>query len=312
MSTYTPILPGQVLTYTAEPSARGTRLDLFLFQQNTGYSRSYFQNLIEQGAVAINGVKASKPSVTVKALDTVTITVPTPAARPTTRESVSHLGITVVYENEHFLIANKPPHLSVHTPGPNNTELTIVDWLLAHDNAIKGVGDADRPGIVHRLDKDTSGLLLIAKNPYSHAKLSELFKNREIHKTYYAIVEGHTPKAGVIDANIIRHPIHRTKMTHCRGQGRQALTRYVAKEFLKNATWVEAMPVTGRTHQIRVHFASIEHPLIGDAVYHTKSPLINRQALHAYRLTFTFEGQAYDFTQEPPQDFMDLVEALQV
>lgn len=310
MCAYTPILPGQVFTYTATNASLAVRLDLFLFQQNTGYSRSYFQNLIDQGAVTVNGVIATKSNVTVKANDTVTLTIPTPPARPTTCESVSHLGVTVVYENEHFLIANKPPFLSVHTPGPNNTELTLVDWILVHNTEIKNVGLSDRPGIVHRLDKDTSGLLLIAKNPYSHAKLSELFKNREIHKTYYAIVEGHTPKVGLIDANIIRHPIYRTKMTHCRGQGRQALTRYVAKEFLTEATWVEAMPVTGRTHQIRVHFASIDHPLIGDAVYHTKSPLINRQALHAYRLTFNFEGQAYDFTQDPPLDFMELVEKL--
>lgn len=310
MDSYTPLIPGSILTYVSAPESQGLRLDLFLFQQKTGYSRSHFQHLIDAGAVTINGVVATKSSVIVKANDTVVLTIPLPVARPQTKEAVGHLDVSIVYENEHFLVVNKPPFLSVHAPSAGNTELTLVDWLVAHVNGIKAVGSDDRPGIVHRLDKDTSGLLIVAKNAYSHAKLSDLFKDREMHKTYYAIVQGHTPKAGFIDANIVRHPLHPTKMTHSKAQGRQALTRYTAKEFLTDATWVEAKPVTGRTHQIRVHLASIGHPLIGDAVYHTKSPLINRQALHAYRLTFTFEGQDFDFTQEPPQDFLELVEKL--
>jgi 23S rRNA pseudouridine1911/1915/1917 synthase len=303
------IEPGTTITVIADEHAALLRLDVFLSQQIPGYSRTFFQELVKQQLVLIDGKVARKPSLQVVAGSSITVKFPLPAPLHTAA-ATQHLDVTIVYEHAHFLIINKPAGLTVHSPGTGHTEVTLVDWLITYFADIKQVGAPDRPGIVHRLDKDTSGLMIIARNNYAHALLSELFKNRQITKRYLAIVAGHPAPAGSIEYNIMRHPTNRIKMTHHLGQGREALTHYTVKEFFKNNALIEAHPITGRTHQIRVHCAAIGHGLLGDALYGTTTPLIKRQALHAYSLAFTFDGVPYSFTQEPPEDFNKLLEAL--
>lgn len=167
-----------------------------------------------------------------------------------------------------------------------------------------------RPGIVHRLDKDTSGILVVAKTPQAQAYFSDLFKNRKIEKTYLAVVSGHPEKSGTIKSNIIRNQKHKQKMTISEIDGRTARTSWQVLEYLKDAALLEVKPFTGRTHQIRVHLESIGHPIIGDIVYGQKSDLINRQALHAYKLKFDFENIAYIFSWYMPKDMQELISKL--
>lgn len=297
-------------TITVQAAETPARLDLFLSQKLPYYSRTFFKDLIEQGHITIGGIPATKASVVIKPGDIIAVYFPELALPEVTAQQVAHLDVKIVYQNEHFLIVNKPAGLTVHTPGAGHTELTLVDWLLHYFHEIKAVGSADRPGIVHRLDKDTSGLMIVARNSYAHEKLSDLFKDRKIKKTYLAVVKGHPVPEGTIDFNITRHPTNRVKMTHSSSLGRDAVTHYTVKEYLKDAALIEAKPVTGRTHQIRVHATALGHPLLGDALYGTVTPLIKRQALHAYQLDFTFEGKEYHFTQEMPEDMQELVKKL--
>ena len=184
---------------------------------------------------------------------------------------------------------------------------------------MQGVGLTDRPGIVHRLDKDTTGILLLARNNPTHAVLCGMFKDRAMHKTYLALVHGHPPKEGAIELAIARDPHNRKKMTHVdltdlkrvaliSTTKREALTHYRVLEYFENSALVEVKPVTGRTHQIRVHFAALGHPLIGDYVYGIKSKEIGRQALHAHRLLFEYEGKEYQFESPLPHDITTLIE----
>jgi 23S rRNA pseudouridine1911/1915/1917 synthase len=177
---------------------------------------------------------------------------------------------------------------------------------------------SDRPGIVHRLDKDTSGLLLIARTNYAHATFNTLFQTRTIHKTYLALVHGHPPASGTIDLAIGRHPVNRHTMTTfkagtyeaARHRTRNAFTAYTVLEYFDEYSLLEVKPVTGRTHQIRVHLAALGHPIVGDAVYGTASKLIARQALHAHRLQFMFDGQEHIFTQPLPGDMANVVSSI--
>lgn len=311
MSKLAPLSPGSIITSHTDIGMTSCRLDLCLCTMyGEKYSRSLFQKLIIGGHVSVNGTVVTKPSFSAQPGQTITIHVPPLPDPKMVHENARNIPIEIVFSHEHFLVLNKPAHVLVHSPRTNSTDLTVVDWLLAHFADIQSVGGSDRPGIIHRLDKDTSGLLLVARNQYAHAKLSELFKNRLISKTYVAVVKGHPSSKGVIDFNIIRHPIDRIRMSHSSISGRQATTHYTVREFLHNAALIEAQPLTGRTHQIRVHCAAIGHPIIGDALYHCSSTLIDRQALHAYKLSFMFEGQQYSFCQEPPADFQKLVEKL--
>lgn len=285
------------------------RLDAFLHKQLPQYSRTFFQELVKNGQVTINNKVATKPSQLVPNGAVLTIHFPVPQ-KLTAIEGTQNLNVKIVYEHTHFLIINKPAGLTVHSPGAGHTELTLVDWLITYFTEIKDVGVIDRPGIVHRLDKDTSGLMIIARNNYAHALLSDMFKNRAMTKHYWAVVSGHPQETGSIDYNIVRHPTNRIKMTHHQGQGREALTYYKVLEHFKDSALVEAHPITGRTHQIRVHCTAIGHGLLGDALYGVTTPLIKRQALHAHSLAFTFDGTPYSFTQEPPEDFQALLSAL--
>jgi 23S rRNA pseudouridine1911/1915/1917 synthase len=286
------------------------RIDRFLPSYFTGYSRNFFQKLIEHQHIQLNGLPVTKPSITVKEGDQLNVHFPPLPAVGTAKPIPDNIAVDIVYEHEHFLIISKPASLMVHRPTSTSTVFTLVDWLMACREEFEIFNDHDRPGIVHRLDKDTSGLMIIARNPYAQAQLSNLFKQRAIHKTYLAVVEGRPESAGTIDFPIGRDPLIPTKMTHRYGSGRQSLTHYHVQTYLDKAALVEARPVTGRTHQLRVHFAGLEHPLIGDVIYGKASKLIKRQALHAWKLSFTFEGVKYEFNQEPPADFKALVAAL--
>ena len=233
---------------------------------------------------------------------------PTPEFKP--KEGVpKDLGVTIVHEHPDFFIINKPPHLMVHPPSSYSSEITLVDWLRAYFPELAGVGTVDRPGVVHRLDRGTSGLMIIARNPVSHNLFSDMFRLRTIKKTYIALVEGHPDKSGTIDFPIARDPHAKTKMTHRCTTGRSATTHYNVLEYFNDSSLLELKPVTGRTHQLRVHCAGLGYPIIGDTQYGTQSKLIDRQTLHAQSLSFTFQGTQYSFTQEPPEDFNKVLAA---
>lgn len=312
------ILPGQSIGIKVEnlsnleDSESSMRLDMFLAQNFAGNSRSLFQKLIDHGFVEINGNKAKKHSISVKLNDIITVNMPErqPAKSKHEANISAFKDIKTIFEQEHFLIIYKPAGLLVHKANKDDQTPNLVDWLMLNHNEIGSVGIGDRPGIVHRLDKDTSGIMIIARSSYGHAIFSDMFKDRLIHKKYQAVVNGHTPLESSIDFNIKRHPVHSHKMVHTNGAGRASVTHYKTLKHLNNASLIEASPVTGRTHQIRVHFAAISHPLIGDAVYGSSSDLISRQALHAYQLEFNFLGQDYKFTQEAPEDINNLIDKL--
>lgn len=302
-------------TITVPQESVLVRLDVFLAGQKKDssfkdFSRTFCQKLVGDSQVTVNGIATDRPSTLLKPDDIVGVTIPPAPALGVPKNFEGDLGVKTVFENEDFLIVNKPAGLITHEPIHGSPEVTLVDWLLTKFKEMKDVGEPDRPGIVHRLDKDTSGLMIVARNRHAHMILSDMFKNRQMHKTYWAVVKGTPKESGTIDLPIDRHPVVRNKMTHTRA-GRDALTHYKLLQQFKDYAVVEAKPVTGRTHQIRVHFAAIGHSLIGDSTYGAKSKLISRQALHAYGLEFEFKGKQYSFTQEPPADMQAILKAQQ-
>ena len=327
------IAPNSVITVSIPEGCTAARLDTALATLLPAYSRSFFQHIIKEGYATLNGKPIRKSSCPVKATDTITITFPPKrVVEPTiVAEMVKskNLAIEVVHENEHFLIVYKPANIMVHAPSEKSTAITLVDWLLVNYPGISHVGYSDRPGIVHRIDKDTSGLLVVPITPYAHATFSKMFKDRAMHKTYLAVVEGHPEPAGTIDIPIGRSPQGNkmaafleykpdtqlgtpTTLKVARGSRRirHAITHYVVKQYFENNALIEATIVTGRTHQIRVHCAAIGHSIVGDPVYGKKSKLIKRQALHAYSLSFVFDGKEHNFCRELPDDFQELLAAL--
>lgn len=270
---------------------------------------------MRDGHVTVNDASA-KPSSIVHAGDTVVVTVPPPTP---TKLVAQDIPITVVYEDEHLLVVDKPAGLTVH-PAPGHPDGTLVNALLSLLPDLPGIGGEMRPGIVHRLDKDTSGLMMVAKNDAAHRSLTRQLKDRTVHKTYVALLTGRLKDdAGVIDGAIGRHPKQRKRMAIVEG-GRASLTeyrvvrRYVERGALGAATLVEAHPVTGRTHQIRVHFASLGHPLVGDPVYGKRSGLVGRHFLHAARLAFDLppdERERREFEAALAPDLQAALDALE-
>jgi 23S rRNA pseudouridine1911/1915/1917 synthase len=303
------IAPGTLLSLTIEPLDSPQRIDVYLGNYFKAYSRSYFKNLLDQHAITLNGALVTKPSTLVHANDTLTIRFPESIPLYSDKDIPADLGVSILYENPDFLIIEKPGTITVHAPHTNFKEVTLVDWLLKHYEEIRKVGQEDRPGIVHRLDKETSGLLIIPRTTRAHGIFGDLFKDRGVHKTYLALVQGHPGKEGTIDLPISRDTVP-IKMTHKNPHGKPAITHYTVLEYFDNAALVELKPVTGRTHQLRVHCAAIGHPIIGDPVYGTPSKLIQRQALHAHKIAFTFDGKEYSFTSELPADFKKAYEML--
>ncbi len=303
----------------------GFRLDRAIMCLIAHYSRNYIQNLIKEGLVTINNCAVNKPSIPVKSNDQIIISIPPKRViEPEVikeRVTEADLAIEVIAEHEDFLIIYKPDNLLVHAPSARSNAITLVDWLTIHYPELIGVGYSDRPGIVHRLDKDTSGLMIIPRTAHAHAVFSKMFQDRAIQKMYYALVQGHPPATGIIDRPIGRSPAGNKMMVYPglnlqalhnrRPHARHAITEYKVVQYFKGYALIEARLVTGRTHQIRVHFASSGYPLLGDPLYGKKSKFIKRQALHAYSLSFVFDGKNYCFTKDLPADFQQAIDQLE-
>ena len=284
------------------------RLDVRLSRE-TGMTRSRVETLIREGRAQVNGAVEKKPGRKVSETDAVSCDIPPPVAVEAQPEDIP---LQILYEDDDLAVVVKPCGMVVH-PAAGNEDGTLVNALLFHLKNLSGIGGALRPGIVHRLDKDTSGLLLVAKNDATHAALSDALKARTIHKTYRAVARGAFKEpTGVVEAPIGRSPKDRKKMAIV-PDGRYARTEYRVLEPLRGATLVDVNLITGRTHQIRVHFASIGHPLLGDPLYGGKNqPPVGRLMLHAWRIEFTHPttGQPMVFEAPEPPEFLQEVEKL--
>jgi len=280
----------------------GLRLDAFLADKEVRFSRAQWQEFIEQGHVSRNGV-ADKPGARLRQGDTVSFTEPVlPAAHPIAA-AAEDIPLDVLFEDTDLIVVNKAPGLVVH-PAAGHWEGTLVNALLHHCKDLSGIGGALRPGIVHRLDKETSGCIVAAKNDQAHHALVRFFSSRQVQKTYVALVQGHlAEKEGVIEERVGRHPIHRQRMAVTE-KGRMAKTGYRVRGTIGLMTLVECNLFTGRTHQIRVHLKHIGHPLCGDALYGKRGEF-SRQMLHAWKLGFAHPrtGEALHFIAPLPADF---------
>jgi len=284
----------------------GMRLDLCIARaMGATYSRSAIAAAIKEGAATINGRSIPKTSHPVQQGDEIVFTMPQP---PLLAMQACAVPFEVIAEEEDFLVINKPAGLAVH-PAPSAPEaITLVHGLLARYPEFSCFESNERPGIVHRIDKDTSGLLLVARNPQALTRLAALFKTRAITKIYHAIVVGSPAAAGIINKPIGRSFKQRHLMSIGGIAPRNATTHYrILEGFDLPAALLELRIVTGRTHQIRVHCAHEGFPLLGDALYGTASKRIGRQALHAAALSFTYEGKEYAFTAPAPDDFAAVI-----
>lgn len=282
------------------------RLDSFLTDRIPMYSRSFLQKIIQLGHVKANGVVIKKNSYPVCQGTQIEIAIPEnerPAPELIAKASKT---VSILFEHKDFFIINKPTGLIVHKPHRLSTEVSVVDWLLEYNLIPQSIGMPNRPGIIHRLDRDTSGILLIARTMHGLATLGSLFANRMIQKTYLAVVQGHTPESGVINSFIGRDPVTKVKMKAHHVQFdhtfRTAVTEFKTVKQCNTYSIIHVFPKTGRTHQIRVHCASISHPILADTTYGQKSELINRQALHALAISFIFDGKVIEMTAPVPED----------
>jgi 23S rRNA pseudouridine1911/1915/1917 synthase len=303
----------QDVTYQAAPDSAGIRLDHFLVQECTGHSRSEITRLIRSGAILVND-QMVKPGRKLRQGDSISVSIPEqPPEQPLPRD----IALNILYEDDSILIIDKPAGLVVH-PGEGHRQDTLVNALLYHYPNLPGA-DPNRPGIVHRLDKDTSGTLVIAKNSVSLRRLSAAFKQREVQKTYHAILlRSPGPAQGRVVAPIGRHPVHRQKMAvRKEGNGRYAATRWEVLEAWPGFSLVEIAIETGRTHQIRVHMASLGAPVAGDILYGGRMKEIHgvpvsRQLLHASTLRFNHPetGQVVSCTAPLPPDMQQVLDQL--
>ncbi|MFP3897258.1 MAG: RluA family pseudouridine synthase [Anaerolineales bacterium] len=286
------------------------RLDKYVAERLTGLSRSKVQRLIENGDILVND-EVKKASASVVIGDSIRVHVPPEEPRLPQAEDIP---LEVVYEDDDLLVVNKPAGLVVH-PAPGHPSGTLVNALLAHRPDIsRADANPQRPGIVHRLDADTSGLLVVATNRRIQSALQAQFKAREVEKAYLALLHGHlSPSHAAIEAPVGRDPQDRKRMGVVRG-GRYARTEYRVQKHLREFTLVEAKPITGRTHQLRVHFSSIGYPIVGDEKYGRRHEAVGapRQLLHAQRLIFTHPrtGERLTFETELPPDFRRVLEHL--
>ena len=284
------------------------RLDLFLARQGQGLTRSQARRLMEEGQVLLNG-SVPKASQKLRPGDRVSVTVPPPRPASLAPESIP---LDVVYQDKELLVIDKPPGLAVH-PSPGHPSHTLVNALLAICPDLSGIGGEMRPGIVHRLDKDTSGLMVAAKTSRAHLDISGQIKARTVRKGYLALVRGRIqPAEGVIEAPIGRDRRDRKRMAIVL-DGRDARTRYKILRDFADHSFLEVFPETGRTHQIRVHLASKGHPLVGDSLYGKPGPLLDRQFLHAHLLGFRHPatGEYLEFTSPLPLDLRRAIDTLE-
>jgi 23S rRNA pseudouridine1911/1915/1917 synthase len=299
------------LTFTAGPDANGLRLDIWLQRQLREHSRRYVQRLIHSGHVVVNA-EFCKANHKLRAGEVVDVTIPPPSPMEMAGESIP---LEVLHEDADLIVINKPPGIVVH-PAAGHRDGTLVNALLHHcAGQLSGIGGVERPGIVHRLDRDTSGCLVAAKTDVAHRALAEQFKSRNVSKQYLAIVTG-TPRLarGRIESRIGRSVHNRKKMAVVSRGGREAITEYEVVRRFANASIIRCTLHTGRTHQIRVHLASLGHPILGDATYgRARHPLASRQMLHAEALAFDHprDHKRLEIRAPLPQDMEQLIRALE-
>ncbi len=285
--------------YSFTADAAGARLDKFVGERCPELSRTHAQKLIAAGLVTVNG-RPARASLKLEPGDAVAVTVP---PEPPAGLAPEAIPLKIIYEDADLLVVDKPAGLTVH-PAPGHPGHTLANAVLAYLPSLTANGDALRAGIVHRLDKDTSGLILVAKNRVAQANLAEQFKARTVAKSYLVLVKRKlTPESGAIEAAIGRDPRHRQQMAVV-ARGRAARTAYRVIRYVGGYTLLEIKPETGRTHQIRVHLAAIGFPVVGDATYGVPSPHLARQFLHASKIGFRLPstGEWVEFESPLPED----------
>ncbi|AEH22274.1 pseudouridine synthase, RluA family [Thermodesulfobacterium geofontis OPF15] len=300
----------QEYLFEVSPEDEAKRLDIFIKEKLPQLSRSRIQTLIKENYVLVN-FKPSKASYKIKRGEKIKVFIP-----PDREIEIQPRDIPfeIIYEDEDIAVINKPSGIVVH-PAPGHYDDTLVHGLILKLKNLSGIGGKIRPGIVHRLDKDTSGIMLVAKNDFAHKKLVEAFKERLIEKNYIALVYGRlTQKKGKIETFIGRHPIARKKMAVLK-EGKLAITFYEVLEIFNKASLVLAKPVTGRTHQIRVQFSYIGHPILGDPIYgglKHNLPKPPRLMLHAYEIVFKHPrtNEEMKFRVPIPEEFQSYIEKL--
>ena len=297
--------------FVVEQETAGQRIDRFLSGEDTGLSRSALQALVADGHVQCNGKTVAK-SLKLKAGDTVLLEIPD--AKPI--EAVpQEIPLDIVYEDAHLLVINKPKGMVVH-PAPGNPDGTLVNALLYHcGESLSGIGGQKRPGIVHRIDRDTSGLIIAAKNDAAHLALAAQLADHTLARTYECLAVGNFREdSGTVDAPIGRHPVDRKRMAVVRQGGREAVTHWEVIARYPGVTHLRCRLETGRTHQIRVHLAYIGHPILGDTVYGAKKPVagLTGQCLHAVGLRFIHPrtGEPVELTCPLPEEFVRMLEKL--
>jgi 23S rRNA pseudouridine1911/1915/1917 synthase len=286
-------------TYSFVVDKKGTRLDKYVSEQCSELTRTQAQKLVTGGYITVNN-HPTRAGLKLNVGDEVRIIIP---PTPPITLSSEAIPLDIIYEDNDLLVINKPSGLTVH-PAPGHPNHTLVSAILSHVPHLAEISDSLRPGIVHRLDKDTSGVMLVAKNGAAQANLAEQFKARSVVKAYLVLVKGHlTPENGIIEAPIGRDPCNRKLMAVVVG-GRGARTEYQVVKYTGNYTLLEVRTETGRTHQIRVHLSAIGYPVVGDRVYGVKSPHLSRQFVHASHLGFKLpsSGEYVEFTSDLPPD----------
>jgi len=296
------------IEFVVSPNDARLRLDQFLAKQLPEYSRSRLQQLIRSGFVRLNK-QTTRPRQIVRGGDKIHLIEP-PLEKIEMRPEP--IPLDVLFEDDDLIVINKPADLTVH-PGAGQREHTLVNALLSHCTTLSGIGGKERPGIVHRLDKETSGCLVVAKNDVAHRELSKQFAARTVEKIYLALVAGKLRKpTGVIEENIGRHPVQRKRMSVSSKRGRAAKTEYRVIRSSDQASLVECRLHSGRTHQIRVHLHHLGHPVLGDKIYAPRfTKNFPRQMLHAWKLGFRHPctGEWRSFEASLPADFNEAIRA---
>jgi len=311
-------MPAKPVAFTVPAAARGQRLDQFLTAALTDLSRARLQELVRGGQASVEGKVVRRPGLRLRGGERLTLTV---VERPPLAAMPEAIPLRVLYEDDDLLAVDKPAGMTVH-PGAGARGGTLVNALLHRYGRLSSLGGPLRPGIVHRLDKPTSGVLLVAKNDLAHARLAEQFRRRQVEKRYLALVHGRLPR----DHDTIRLPVardlaRRTRMTTRRRQGRAALTEYRVLGGAAGFTLAEVLLHTGRTHQIRVHFAALGRPVVGDTVYgaprtlrrgNETRPTLDRIFLHAARLRFQHPrtGKEIEVRAELPAELKEMLRGL--
>jgi 23S rRNA pseudouridine1911/1915/1917 synthase len=296
----------QTFEFDIDPTCEKKRLDAFIAEMNINLSRSYAQKLIEEKFISVNGTP-SKSKYKLKAGDHIEGTIPDPEHLDVTAENIP---LQIIYEDEGLVVVDKAAGMVVH-PAPGHFNGTLVNALLFHCKDLAGIGGVERPGIVHRLDKDTSGIVAVAKTESAYKSIAAQFQERTIKKVYLALVKGALRQMqGTIDAPIGRHKTQRKKMA-IDEEGRESQTRYELIKQYNGFAYIRLHPTTGRTHQIRVHLASIGNPVLGDDLYGgktVKSPAMNRQALHAHKLELEHPaGHILKLESPLPEDILKCI-----